>query len=75
MIVREMLLDYGDSGGNMPLAPAEGKRPSYPGLTEQEVVVLKALIALQKAPAQALGQRVGLPDGPILTAALDRLVR
>jgi circadian clock protein KaiC len=74
MIVRESLLDYGDSGGSTPLAPAEGRRPSYPGLTEQEIVVLKALIALRTAPAQALGQRIGLPAGPILTAALDRLV-
>jgi circadian clock protein KaiC len=74
MIVREMLLDYGDSGGSMPLAPAEGKRPSYPGLTEQELVVLQALIELREASTQRLARRIGLPDGPILTAALDRLV-
>ena len=74
MIVRESLVDYGGIGTGTSAALAEGRRPIYPGLTEQETVVLQALIELREAPAQALAQRIGLPEGPILTAALDRLV-
>ena len=38
------------------------------------MVVLQALIEMREAPPQALAQRIGLPEGPILTSALDRLV-
>jgi circadian clock protein KaiC len=74
MIVREALVDYSGIGSGTSAALTEGRRPIYPGLTEQETVVLQALIELRDAPAQALAQRIGLPEGPILTSALDRLV-
>ena len=69
MIMREALVDQGSAG-----VRAAGQPPSYPGLTAQETVVLQALIELRAGPAVALAQRIGLPDGPLLTAALDRLV-
>jgi circadian clock protein KaiC len=75
MIVRESLLDYASIANGTSAALAEGKRPIYPGLNEQEAVVLRALIELREAPSSALAQRIGLPDGPILIAALDRLLR
>jgi circadian clock protein KaiC len=74
MIVRESLVDYASIGSGASQALAEGKRPSYPGLTEQETVVLQALIELREAPAHAVAQRIGLPEGPTLTSALDRLL-
>jgi len=72
MIVRESLVDYGSSGSAEALA--ESRRPIYPGLTEQETVVLQTLIELREAPAKVLARRIGLPEGPILTSALDRLL-
>ncbi|MEP7191034.1 MAG: ATPase domain-containing protein, partial [Roseiflexaceae bacterium] len=74
MIVREALVDDSDLGAGTSAALVGGKLPAYPGLTEQEMVVLHALIELREAPAQALARRIGLPKGPILTSALDRLV-
>jgi circadian clock protein KaiC len=73
MIVRESLAGYGIATGIAP-EPAERKRQPYPGLTAQEIVVLQALIELREAPPKALARRIGLPEGSILTAALDRLV-
>jgi circadian clock protein KaiC len=74
MIVRESLLDFGGIDTGTSAALAGGRRPIYPGLSESETVVLLALIELREAPAQALARRIGLPEGPILTSALDRLV-
>jgi circadian clock protein KaiC len=74
IIVRESLLDYDGSGAGTSAALAEGRRPSYPGLSEQETIVLQTLIELGEASAQALARRIGLPEGPTLTAALDRLL-
>jgi circadian clock protein KaiC len=74
MIVRESLI--GDSGTNTGtvVAPAEGRQTLYSGLTKQETVVLQALIELSEAPTHALARRIGLPEGPILNAILDRLI-
>ena len=36
--------------------------------------MLQALIELREVSIQALAQRIGLPDRPILTAALERLI-
>jgi hypothetical protein len=36
--------------------------------------VLQALIELREALAEVLARRAGLPEGPTLTSALDRLV-
>jgi circadian clock protein KaiC len=74
MIVRESLLDYSGAGTSAARAEGKSRRPVYPGLTKQETIVLQALIELREAPTQALAQRIGLPEGPILTAALDRLI-
>ncbi|MEI7768950.1 MAG: ATPase domain-containing protein [Chloroflexales bacterium] len=46
----------------------------YPGLTAGETVVLQALLELGEAPLDLLARRVGLPEGPILTAAIERLI-
>jgi len=73
MIVRESLVGYGISTGTSPEL-AQGDRRTYPGLTAQETILLQALIELREAAAPALAQRIGLPDGPSLHAALDRLV-
>jgi circadian clock protein KaiC len=74
LIVRESLQDYrGISTGAAELR-AGTRRPIYPGLTDHEMVVLRALIELREAPAEVLARRTGLPEGPSLTSALDRLV-
>jgi circadian clock protein KaiC len=73
MIVRESLRDE-SNGTSTTVARAAGLRAMTLGLTAQETVVLQALIELREVPASALAQRVGLPDGPILTAAIDRLL-
>lgn len=71
LIVREVLEDYGSAavGGAADLSPR-----SYPGLTTQELVVLRALIEHQDASEEQLAQRAGLVVGSQLTAALDRLI-
>jgi hypothetical protein len=38
------------------------------------MIVLQTLIELREAPAQKLARRIGLPEGPILAAALERRV-
>ena len=45
----------------------------YPGLTERETLVLRALLDLRQAPADELARRSGVAEAD-LTAALDRLV-
>lgn len=74
MIIREVLIDDSSIGTGTAAALTESQRPSYPGLTEQEFVVLHALIELREASALALARRIGLPEGPILAAALERLI-
>jgi circadian clock protein KaiC len=60
--------------GSAPGVGAATRRGSYPGLTDQETAVLEALIDLQEASAELVAQRSRVPEGPPLTAALDRLV-
>ncbi len=50
-----------------------GARLSYPGLIEQELVVVQALIGLGEAPAEALARQTGLRSARV-ARALDRLV-
>ena len=45
----------------------------YPGLTERETPVLRALRDLGQAPAEELARRSGVAEAD-LTAVLDRLV-
>lgn len=72
-IVREPLRDYrGISSGAAELRG--GMRPAaYPGLTDQEAGVFRALIELGPATPAALAQRSGL-SALNLTAALERLI-
>jgi circadian clock protein KaiC len=73
MIVRESLMNESNASST-PVARAAGLHVISLGLTAQETMVLQTLIELREAPASALAQRLGLPDGPLLTAALDRLI-
>jgi circadian clock protein KaiC len=74
LIVRESLDDYRGVGLGTAEVHEGTRRPVYPGLTEEETVVLQALIELREAPAEVLARRTGLPEGPSLTSALERLV-
>lgn len=74
MVVRNTVEMQPSTGLGQVPARERTSRSLYPGLTEAETVLLQALIALGEAPSEVLAQRVGLPDGPILQAALDRLV-
>jgi len=74
MIVRESLDAYDAGGVDTAKLREASRRPTYPGLTAEETMLLQALIELREAPAELLARRAGLPVGPQLTAALDRLV-
>jgi len=75
LIMRESLQDYKGIGTGA-AALREGIHPAvHPGLTKEELSVLRALIELGEATVAALAQRSGLPEGGGLIAALDRLVR
>ena len=74
LIVRESLDDYRGVGLGTAEVREGTRRPVYPGLTEEETVVLQALIELREAPAEVLARRTGLPEGPSLASALERLV-
>lgn len=70
LVVRSSL-----EAGDAPRRPPS-QRPALPaGLTEQEMVVLHALLELGEAAAATLAERTAMPDGGALQAALDRLVR
>lgn len=74
MIVRQPLQDYQNIGSGMPERRGDADMQGFPGLTEQEAVVLRTLIDLGEASAVMIGQRSGLADDAILAAALARLV-
>jgi len=74
MIVRDSLDEYHAGGVDTAELREGSRRPAYPGLTAEETVLLQALIELREAPAELLARRAGLPEGPRLTAALERLV-
>ncbi len=73
--VRHTLQDYQSIGTGMPERRADAPARGYAGLTDQEVVVLRALVTLGDAPAARVAQRAGVADDASLSAALDRLVR
>jgi len=74
LIVRESLQEYRSSGAGVVELPTGTILSAYPGLTDQEVIVLRALIERQDASVEELVQRTGMADGPRFVAALDRLV-
>ena len=73
VVVRGLLGDT-QHGAGLPEVRAGSQHAAYPGLTEQEAAVLTALVALGDAAPAVVAQRSGVPEGPTLTAALDRLV-
>jgi hypothetical protein len=74
LIVRESLDDYRVVGRGTANVGEGTRRSAYPGLTEEEMVVLQALIELGEAPAEVLARRTGLLEDPNLAVALERLV-
>lgn len=73
LIVRETLREYrGISSGAAELRDGT-KASAYPGLTDQEAGVLRALIELGVATPAAIAQRTGVQDTS-LNAAVDRLI-
>lgn len=73
LIVRESLHPHGNGG--VTELPRETASSSYPGLTNQEGTVLRAMIEQQDASVEELMHRTGIVDTERLVAALDRLVR
>jgi circadian clock protein KaiC len=74
MIVRESLMGDSENNTGTVVMPMASKRVLYSGLTKQETVVLQALIELHEASVQGIARRIGLPEGSVLTTALDRLI-
>jgi circadian clock protein KaiC len=74
LIVRESLQEQRSSGTDVTELPTGLSVPAYPGLTGQEVMVLRALIERTDASVEELAQRTGLVQEPSLITALDRLV-
>jgi circadian clock protein KaiC len=73
LIVRQSLQDYASIGTGMPERREGAPTAGYLGLTEQEAVVLRALVELGEAPATVIARRSGLSDDVAL-AALGRIV-
>ncbi len=74
LVVRQSLQDYRSIGTGMPDRREGAPALGYPGLTEQEAVVLRALVELGEAPAAVVARRSGLSDDDALAAALARIV-
>ena len=74
MIMRKSLQDYRGIGTGAAELREGVTQPTYSGLIEQEITVLRALIELQEASAEQLAQRTGIMGKPLL-AALDRLIQ
>jgi circadian clock protein KaiC len=75
LIVRQSLQDYQSIGTGMPERRESAEAQGFPGLTEQEAVVLRALVELGEAPAAVVARRSGLSDDAALNDALARIVR
>jgi hypothetical protein len=73
LIVRQSLRDTRGTGTVTAELGAGAPSPPYPGLTERETLVLRALLDLGQAPADELARRSGVAEAD-LTAELDRLV-
>ena len=73
LIVRQSLREARGTGTVTAELGEGALSPHYPGLTERETLVLRALRDLGQAPADELARRSGVAEAD-LTAALDRLV-
>jgi DNA-binding CsgD family transcriptional regulator len=73
LVVGEPLRGYRAIITGVPFVREAIRRPVYPSLTDQEIVVLQALIELQEASSQEVARRTGL-SRPDVTRALGRLV-
>ena len=73
LIVRQSLRDARGTGAATAELGARAGWHTYAGLTDREALVLRALLDLGAAPAEALAQRSGVAEAE-LDAALDRLV-
>lgn len=73
LVVRDSLRDYQGVGSGAAELRGGPRLPAYPGLTDPEAMVLRALMELGEASTAALARRTGLPE-PDLTAVLARLV-
>ena len=74
VVVRDRLGNEQQRADGGPDSQSGSRHVPPPGLTEHEAAVLAALIALGEGDAAVVAQRSGVPDGPALRAALDRLV-
>jgi hypothetical protein len=74
LVVRESFQDTHGIGLGTTEVWEGARHNRHPGLTDQEIVVLQALVELGEARVDVLARRIGLPEGPILDAALNRLV-
>ncbi len=74
IIVREALRNVTSRSVGVTALSGHTMLPLYPGLTVQEVIVLRALIEQQNATVEELAQRTGVVDESHLAASLDRLV-
>jgi circadian clock protein KaiC len=74
LVVRESFQDTHGIGLGTTEVWEGARHNRHPGLTDQEIVVLQALVELGEARVDVLARRIGVPEGPILDAALNRLV-
>ena len=75
MIVRESLQGYRGIGAGAAERRDSSSQSAYPGLVDQEINLLRALIELHEASADQLAQRAGVTNGPDVQTALDRLIQ
>jgi circadian clock protein KaiC len=73
LVVGEPLRGYRAIITGVPFVREAIRRPAYPSLTDQEIVVLQALVELQEASTQDVARRTEL-SRPDVTRALGRLV-
>ncbi|MBC8163926.1 MAG: AAA family ATPase [Roseiflexaceae bacterium] len=73
LIIRESLQEYRSGNADAASLPTGVMLPLHPGLTDSEVIVLRALIEQQQASVPELLQRTGIAEQAHVAAALDRL--
>jgi len=73
LVVGDSLKEYRGLITGVPELREPEQRLTYPGLTDQETAMLKALDEMREAPVEELARRTG-QERPPVAAALDRLV-